>query len=376
MNKHLPLPAPGESAPDMRYREHQNYAVRRTAGYREGLTRVQLGLLNFGIWTGVGVFLAMPDMLNGFHVYALIAKVIEAWAWSLLTPVILLVDRKIDSKHRSIVRLSLIFLLLSVPFSLTHTLLTSILLYPIPQINWSPLRNHPFATYYFISGWVTYCAIIGLLLAFKFYNRFERAERGLLAWRLNALRLHLEPHFLFNALNAISSEVVERPHLAQDMIADLGALLRLSLDLKDSPEITLGEELALLDHYLSIQKIRFGKRIDFNIEAEPEALSAKVPSMLLQPLVENAIRHGVEGKRSGGKVRLSACRSGNRLQLEVSDNGRGLPAGWKLDGSTNHGLGVTLERLVTLYPLCGDDCLKIGRGEAGGTKVVVQLPFH
>jgi two-component system LytT family sensor kinase len=347
----------------------------RASGGGKRLSRLQLAALIFCVWTAVGVFLAMPDMLKGFHKYALIAKVIEAWAWSLLTPVVLLVDRKVDSKGRNIVRLTLIFLLLSIPFSLTHTYLAAMLLYPIPQIDWSPLRNHQFAIYYFISGWVTYCAIIGILLAFKFYNRFERSQRSLLEWRLNALRLHLEPHFLFNALNAISSEMVKRPHVAQDMIADLGALLRLSLDSKDSPEIGLAQELTLLDHYLSIQKIRFGKRIDIKVEIEPDALSARVPSMLLQPLVENAIRHGVEGRRSGATIFISASRAGNRLQLRVADNGRGLPAGWKLESSTGHGLRVTLERLIALYPECGGECLTIGRRAGGGTEVTVRLPF-
>jgi LytS/YehU family sensor histidine kinase len=216
------------------------------------------------------------------------------------------------------------------------------------------------------------------LQAIRFYNsqlRLERVERSLSEWRLNALRLHLEPHFLFNALNAISSEIVKRPRLAQDMIADLGTLLRLSLDSKTSPEVTLEQELTLLDHYLSIQKIRFGKRIDIQIEIEPDTLLAKVPSMLFQPLVENAIRHGVEGKRTGGKIAISASKMGNRLRLCVADNGRGLPPGWNLEGSTGHGLGVTWERLVALYPSCREDCLKVERRAEGGTEVVVRLPF-
>ena len=351
---------------------HQQHDTRRNG---QSLTRLEFAALIFAVWTGVGVFVSVPDMLNGFNFYALLAKLIEAWAWGLLTPVLLAVDRRIDSKPRNIVRLSLIFLLLSVPFTLSHTLLTSVLLYPIPQIMWSPLRNHPFAIYFFISGWVTYCAIIGMLLAFKFYSRFQRAERSLLEWRLNALRLHLEPHFLFNALNAISSEIDDRPHLAQDMIADLGALLRLSLDSKNSPEITLAQELTLLEHYLSIQKVRFGKRIHISVNFEAAALSARVPSLLLQPLVENAIRHGVEGKRSGGKIAVSAVRSGNWLQLTVADNGRGLPAGWELESSTGHGLRVTLERLSTMYPECSATCLKLNPRREGGTEAVVRLPF-
>src|SRR5206468_3638425 len=124
--------------------------------------------------------------------------------------------------------------------------------------------------------------------------QLERVEKSLIESRLNALRLHLEPHFLFNALNAISAELGARPELARSMIGDLGALLRRSLDCKDSAEITLGQELALLEHYLSIQRVRFGERLAIEIEVEPDLLSLMVPSMLLQPLVENAIRHGIE----------------------------------------------------------------------------------
>src|SRR5207244_11820444 len=115
-----------------------------------------------------------------------------------------------------------------VPVSLAHTYLTGALLYPMPQLWWSPLRNKDFVIYYFVGGWWTYGTIFGALQAFRFYNRYltghlqlERVERSLLQSRLHALRLQLEPHFLFNALNTISSEVVTNPELARAMIADL-----------------------------------------------------------------------------------------------------------------------------------------------------------
>jgi two-component system LytT family sensor kinase len=354
----------------------------RTSPGGKGLNRVQLAVLIFCIWTAVGVFQSVPEMLKGFHWYVFANKIIDSWGWALLTPALLLIDRRFALRQTNIAGLVLFFLLLSIPVTLVHTYLVALLLYPIPQISWSPLRNSDFAVYYFLGGWVTYCAFVAVLQAFRFYNglltgqlQLERVEKSLIESRLNALRLHLEPHFLFNALNAISSEMVKRPHVAQDMIADLGALLRLSLDSKDSPEISLAQELILLDHYLSIQKIRFGKRIDINVEVEPDAVSAKVPSMLLQPLVENAIRHGVEGRRSGATIFISASRDGNRLQLGVADNGRGLPKDWKLESSAGHGLRVTLERLMALYPECGGECLTIKRRAGGGTEVTVQLPF-
>jgi two-component system LytT family sensor kinase len=355
--------------------EHRNWAGKR-------LARIQLASLIFLAWTAVGIFEAVPEMLKGFYWYVFANKIFDSWGWALLTPALLLIDRRFALRQTNIAGLVLFFLLLSIPVTLVHTYLVALLLYPIPQISWSPLRNTDFAVYYFLGGWVTYCAFVAVLQAFRFYNRsltsqlqLERVEKSLIESRLNALRLHLEPHFLFNALNAISSEMVLRPHIAQDMVADLGALLRLSLDSKDSPEISLAQELTLLDHYVSIQKVRFGKRLDIKLEIDPDAVFAKVPSMLLQPLVENAIRHGVEGRRSGATITISASKSGDRLQLSVTDNGRGLPEGWKLESSAGHGLRVTLERLLALYPQCGAECLTVQRRAAGGTEVTVLLPF-
>jgi two-component system, LytTR family, sensor kinase len=345
--------------------------------------RIRFATLVFLAWTAVGVFQAVPETLRDFTRYVFVAKILDAWAWALLTPALLLIDRRFAAKEQSLVRLVLLFLLLSVPFSLAHTYLAGLLLYPIPQISWSPLRNSDYIAWYFAGGWATYCAVVGILQASRFYHRFltgqlqlERVERSLVESRLNALRLHLEPHFLFNTLNAISSEVAANPVLARNMIADLGALLRRSLDCKDNAEITLAQELALLDHYLSIQRIRFGDRIVIEIDVGPDLLSAMVPSMLLQPMVENAIRHGIEGRTSGGKVVVSAFRTGDQLRLRVLDNGVGLPRGWRMETSTGHGLRVTIERLRALYPGSEEECLTIQRREGGGTEVAIRIPLH
>lgn len=347
------------------------------------LTGIQVAVLVFLVSTAVGAFEAVPEMLKGFQWPTFIAKLIDAWAWALCAPAILIIDRKYASKEQNIARLVLVLLLLSIPFSLVHTYLSGLLLYPFPQIWWGPLRNSDFAVYFFLGGWATYCAIIGILQAFRFYNRFlvgqlqlERVERTLVETRLNALRLHLEPHFLFNALNAISSEVAENPELARNMIGDLGALLRRSLDCKDSAEISLAQELALLDHYLSIQKVRFGERIQITIDVEPDLLSAMVPSMLLQPLVENAIRHGIEGRMSGGRITVSGSRIEDQLRLRVIDDGVGVPQNWRSETSAGHGLRVTRERLGALYPESATECFTIQRREDGGTEVTIDIPLH
>jgi two-component system LytT family sensor kinase len=156
--------------------------------------------------------------------------------------------------------------------------------------------------------------------------------------RLNALRMQLEPHFLFNALNTIAYQVERDPKLARGMIEHLGDLLRLSLESKDRQEIPLVEEMAFLEHYLAIQKIRFGGKLRFETRISPEVKYASVPSLFVQPLVENAIRHGISRRASGGTVIVSANQVGNRLDIRVLDDGVGLPAGWTLENSGGVGL--------------------------------------
>jgi len=334
-------------------------------------------------WTVVGICLAIPDMIDGFKWSETVGKLVEAWSWALLTPLILRIDRKLSAANPSFLRLAIAHLLLSVPFSIVHTYLASIILYPIPQIWWNPIRSTEFAIYFYLVGWVTYAAFVGALQGFKFHNSFlvsqialERAEKSLAESRLNALRLQLEPHFLFNTLHAISSELYENPQLAREMIEDLGALLRRSLDCQDRMEITLAQELALLDHYIAIQKLRFGERIEIQVKADPAALPALVPSMFLQPLVENAVRHGLESRLSGGKIVVSAKLIGNQLHVRVLDDGVGLPHAWRMEACTGLGVRVTRERLQTLYAEPGGHDFIISRRRSGGTEVAIRIPLH
>ena len=159
------------------------------------------------------------------------------------------------------------------------------------------------------------------------------------------------------------------------MIEDLATLLRRSLD-SQGTEITLTEELALLDHYLSIQKRRFGQRIEVGVDVEPSVMSARVPSMLLQPLVENAIRHGLEGRLSGGTIAISAHREAGILKIYVIDDGVGLPGGWRMEACGGLGVRVTRERLEALYPEIEGESLTISRRDAGGTEVSIRIPLN
>jgi two-component sensor histidine kinase len=347
-----------------------------------GFSRPQKAVLVFLGWTFIGLLMAVPHVLVGFDWPNVINKLIEYWAWALLTPAFLYVDRKLTRYDgKPLVRVG-IFLLLSAPFSLLHVYVTAILLYPDPQIWWNPLRTPEFVTYYFLGGWLMSFAIIGMLEALRYYRSslagqmaLERVEKRLLESHLNTLRMQLEPHFLFNALNAISSEVTSNPELARDMIEDLGALLRLSLDYKDNQEIPLSQELILLEHYLAIQRVRFGDRIRTEIEVESDLMNAQVPCMLLQPIVENAIRHGLGKRMLGGSVMISAARTDGCLELRVVDDGVGLARGCDVEAAKGLGVRTTRERLTGLYPEIANPFDIKSRAE-GGVEVTMRVPLR
>ena len=231
-------------------------------------------------------------------------------------------------------------------------------------------------------NWLIYWLILGAWQAYRYYDhyiaaelRLERLEKNFSEARLNALRMQLDPHFLFNALNTISSQVERDPKLARGMIEHLGDLLRLSLESKDRQEVPLAEEMAFLEHYLAIQKIRFGDHLRIETQIAPEVKYASVPCLFIQPLVENAIRHGISRRASGGTVIVSAHRVGNRLGIRVLDDGLGLPVGWTLENSGGVGLSVTRQRVAGLYP-DGETSFAVNRRASGGTEVEISLPLR
>jgi LytS/YehU family sensor histidine kinase len=165
------------------------------------------------------------------------------------------------------------------------------------------------------------------------------------------------------------------PPRARKLIEDLGVLLRLSHEYKDRQLIPLAEEIALLDHYLAIQRVRFRERLRIDIRIAPEVKFALVPCLLIQPLVENAIRHGLEKTPSGGTISISADRVGGSVEIRLADDGAGLPAGWRLETSSGQGLTITRERLAALYPQ-GASRITIRPRQGGGTEVLVSLPIQ
>jgi two-component system LytT family sensor kinase len=192
--------------------------------------------------------------------------------------------------------------------------------------------------------------------------------------------MQLDPHFLFNALHAISSQIDADPALARQMIEHLGNLLRSSLGTKDKQLITLSEEMLVLDHYLEIQRIRFGRRFTFLTDISESVRTALIPSLMMQPLVENAIRHGISKRREGGTVTVTARRENDLLRISVEDDGAGLPADWKPGVSEGLGLSVTRQRVAALQAdgvaVAGFAGFTIGARAGGGTRVDITLPYQ
>ncbi|HKG92405.1 MAG TPA: histidine kinase, partial [Gemmatimonadaceae bacterium] len=229
--------------------------------------------------------------------------------------------------------------------------------------------------------------LLGVLTVIRYARVFREREvaaaevrQALTQARLETLQLRLQPHFLFNALNTISSTMYEDPARADAMVGHLGDLLRQSLRTGDAQEVSLGEELALLGSYVAIMHERFGERLRIAVEVEPAARAARVPPLLLQPLVENAVRHG-GARRRGGRLAVSvrAAREGDALVVRVADDGAGSgtaagPAGGG-GGGGGVGLRATADRLRLLY----GDAHAFAAGplpDGGGFLVAIRLPFR
>jgi LytS/YehU family sensor histidine kinase len=188
------------------------------------------------------------------------------------------------------------------------------------------------------------------------------------------LQSQLNPHFLFNTFNTISAFTETDPRMARRMMARLGGLLRSSLDHAGRQEVTLAEELRFLDDYLTIERLRFEDRLTVDIRVEDGVRDALVPSFVLQPLVENAIRHGTGATLRNGHVCLSAGQVGDRLMLQIEDDGAGLPEGWRLEDHAGVGLSNTARRLAELYG--SKSTFLVGNRTGGGVRVEIALPFR
>jgi two-component system, LytTR family, sensor kinase len=337
-------------------------------------------------WTAIAVIFALPQLGQNSHPQrVLLSALAQWWAWGILVPGILALDHILPFSAQRIVPRLITHLFLGPFAAVVYCYVETALKALLGVGTWSSLAGEAVITVAvreMFWSMLIYCLIVGVWEAYLYHRRYvsaelqmERLQRNFSEARLNALRMQLDPHFLFNALNTISSQVEREPKLARKMIEHLGDLLRLSLNSQGVHEISLAEELAFLDHYLAIQRIRFGDTLKIEMRIAPDVTNALVPSLFIQPLVENSIRHGISRRARGGSIVLCAQRVEERLHIQVLDDGVGLPAGWSFDNHTGVGLSVTRERFAGLYP-GNTSQFDVRRRSEGGTEVSISFPLR
>ena len=276
-----------------------------------------------------------------------------------------------------------IHLLAAVGFALAHLVGTHLvrLVLPlgVPFDFFRSLSTH--VMWLFTVDFLIYWAIVGLYYASHYYHVARERDlcaaqlhASLMEARLQALRAQLNPHFLFNTLNAVSVLAMKGEHRSVvDMLARLSDLLRVSLDDSQPQEVPLAKELEFIDGYLDIQRIRFSDRLTVDRDIAEGTLDVLVPSLVLQPLVENAIMHGIASRIGGGRIGIRAVRQNGTLQLSITDNGPGFRS---VPYSFREGIGLsnTRERLRHLYGQ--GDWIECGIGAEGGAIVTLSIPVN
>ncbi len=337
---------------------------------REGLLERKwvLWISYFLIWTAVGLFFASESSLWGRYIFrtpvtwdqALKTNLSFYYIWACIAPLVLWLGKRFRFERGSRTLSFFVHLPTSVLFSSIQLLIAEIVVQ-----SFSPDRLHLYEAFkaiertfivYFHINFLTYWAILGIGYGREYYRKFrEREVRGaqlrtqLTQAQLQALKMQLHPHFLFNTFNTISSLMHKNVDDVDRVLARLGDLLRYSLHNVGVQEVTLREEMEFLQRYVEIEQTRFENRLKVKISVEPEVLDCKVPNLILQPLVENAIRYAVAPRASGGCIEISARQVIGSLKISVVDDGPGLPEGYDLQAHEGVGLRNSRERLEQLY---------------------------
>lgn len=342
-------------------------------------------------WTLFGLFLTSQTALMfsrrsiSVKVWRiLLAEMAFAACWAALTPLVLYLAGKFPIERQQWRRSIFVHLVASALLGLVTRLVRDVAFieftseYP-GQIDFMKLL---YSIYFFFDyGAMMYWLILLIASAVAYYRRYRENElkatqlsAQLAQAELQALKMQLQPHFLFNTLHSISALVYKQPASAEKMLARLGDFLRLTLDSAGAQEVSLYQELEFLRCYLEIERIRFQDRLSVQMEIEPGVLNARMPNLLLQPIVENAIKHGIAPRTTPGRIEISARRFDGVLQVHVIDNGGGLPANG--NGSLlkeGVGLANTQTRLRQVYGSEGR--LDLTNNPTGGLKVTLEIPY-
>ena len=345
--------------------------------------------LNFLLWTLFAVYMALQEHYTALVIgkpmawgYTFRAEFAYAYLWALLTPLILWLATRFPVDQRGWYRILPVHVLACVLLTAVQKSIFVVLVPPMsPQ--W---RVHDFGSLVRIIlvsmdyGVMLYGIVLLIHYALKYYFRYQEGrvrasqlESRLAQAQLQALKMQLQPHFLFNTLHSISTLVQEDPAAAEAMIARLSELLRLSLENNGVQQVPLSKELEFIESYLGIEQIRFEDRMQVRYDIDPETLDAQVPNLILQPLVENAIHHGIGG--GSGRIEIRSRHAEGRLILQVLDNGPGLgDPNASVQPGKGLGLANTRARLETLYGKTHDFIVRSASN--GGVEAAILIPFE
>jgi len=339
------------------------------------MSRARAWLAIWTGWTALALFFATSTSLTyrstgrpGNWALTIKRALSEWWLWALLTPLVVWLARRFPLHGPRRVRHAFIHLLCGAVIAIVKTSADRIVFGLLTGF-WMYWLASTLALQFAI-----YVAVVAAAHGAGYYQRSrdrEHFEAQLADTRLQLLNMQLQPHFLFNTLNTIAEMVHEDPDKADAMIGGLSDLLRRTLDLGQVQAITLEEEIDLVSRYVEIQRSRFGDRLQVRLTIAPEARRARVPPLLLQPIVENAIRHGLGARLDAGRIEIDAQVQGETLRLVVTDDGPG-EGGEVIAGPERIGLGNTRARLEALYG--GRARLDLSPVAGRGARVTIEIP--
>src|SRR5438045_7563286 len=340
------------------------------------------------IFAGISYAAAIGENNKEFgFISALRLNLVQFYVWAVLSPLVFRFSRRFPIEFRPLnVRNLLLYFPALISFAGIHQVIHLAVLWSITP-RWRQQYPALIDCYraYFAFGFYIDLIIASLIVvavhALLYYQNFQASELAqsslktqLAQAQLRALKMQLHPHFLFNTLHSISSLVLEDPPKANSMIARLGDFLRLTLENSDQQLVSLKEETEFLRCYLDIEQVRFGDRLTLAFELEPATLSAQVPHLILQPVVENAIQHAIAPRATRGHINIEAKRFNNLLRLEIRDDGLGISSNAISPAKKCVGLTNVRTRLQQIYG--SDFRFELANGGNGGLTVVIEIPFH
>jgi two-component system LytT family sensor kinase len=349
---------------------------------------VRYGLI-WGIWTVVALFFTTQVYVSYYaqnepirYLQGFLVQTSVCYLWALATPLILWLARRCRIERSNWVRRSLLHLLFSVVLTSVlislHYLAFMTVMGRASSI--SALRLFNFLYFNLDKFGLVYWFILLMSHAFNYYNSYRKNElkasqlhTQLVQSQLEALKMQIHPHFLFNTLHSVSALLSKDTEGARKMITRLGDFLRLTLENSGSMEVTLQQEIEFLNGYLEIERIRFQDRLTTDIRVDPEVLDVRVPNLILQPIVENAMRHAI-GHSAAGRVEVVAAPRNGVVRIEVKDNGPGIDADRMLEARPGRGLGLanTRARLAGMYGEAAR--FELVNDPAGGLIVALEIP--